>query len=249
MMRFEIITIFPEFFENIFSYSIIKRAIEKKLIEINVYNLRDFTLDKHKTVDDKPFGGGCGMVFKPEPIFRAVEFIKEKRGENLRIILLSPQGKLFNQEKAKELSKYKNLVLICGHYEGVDERVVRYLVEEEISIGDYILTGGEIPALVIIDCVSRILPGVLGKEDSLKEESFSRGILEYPQYTRPRKFRNFSVPEVLLSGDHKTIEKWRLKEALRNTYKKRPELLKEEKLTEYEKKLLLEIKEEEICQH
>jgi tRNA (guanine37-N1)-methyltransferase len=248
-MRFEIITIFPEFFENIFSYSIIKRAIEKKLIEINVYNLRDFTLDKHKTVDDKPFGGGCGMVFKPEPIFRAVEFIKEKRGENLRIILLSPQGKLFNQEKAKELSKYKNLVLICGHYEGVDERVVRYLVEEEISIGDYILTGGEIPALVIIDCVSRILPGVLGKEDSLKEESFSRGILEYPQYTRPRKFRNFSVPEVLLSGDHKTIEKWRLKEALRNTYKKRPELLKEEKLTEYEKKLLLEIKEEEICQH
>lgn len=245
MMRFEIITIFPEFFENIFSYSIIKRAIEKKIIEINVYNLRDFTTDKHKTVDDRPFGGGAGMVFKPEPIFKAVEFIKDKTGKDLKVILLSPQGKLFNQEKAKELAKEENIVLICGHYEGVDERVAKYLADEEISIGDYVLTGGEIPALVIIDCVSRLLPKVLGKEISLEEESFSRNLLEYPHYTRPRKFRNFSVPEVLLSGNHKMIKEWRIKESLRNTYLKRPDLLKKAHLTEYEKKILLKIKEEE----
>jgi tRNA (guanine37-N1)-methyltransferase len=246
-MRFEVITIFPEVFESVFSYSIIKRAVEKKILEVNVYNLRDFTHTKHKIVDDRPFGGGAGMVFKPEPIFSAVEFIKNKIGEETKVILLSPQGKLFTQSKAKELAEEKNLILICGHYEGIDERVVKYLVNEEISIGDYILTGGEIPAMVVIDAVSRLLPKVLGKEDSLKEESFAKGILEYPQYTRPAKFRNFAVPSLLLSGNHKMIEKWRTKESLKNTYLKRPDLLKKIKLNEKERKLLKEIKEEIKC--
>lgn len=246
-MRFEVITIFPEVFGSVFSYSIIKRAIEKKILEVNIHNLRNFTHTKHKIVDDRPFGGGAGMVFKPEPIFSAVEFIKNKIGEEPKVILLSPQGKLFTQSKAKELAEEKNLILICGHYEGIDERVVKYLVDEEISIGDYILTGGEIPAMVVIDVVSRLLPKVLGKEDSLKEESFAKGILEYPQYTRPAKFRNFAVPDILLSGNHKMIEKWRTKESLRNTYLKRPDLLKKIKLNEKERKLLKEIKEEIKC--
>jgi len=226
-------------FEGVFRESIIKRAQEKKKVEIHIHNLRDYSLDKHKKVDDRPYGGGSGMVMRPEPIFRAVEDIKSKIknlptkesgsrhfvGEKSKVILLSPQGKKLNQELVKELAKLKNLILICGHYEGVDERVRRYLVDEEISIGDYILTGGEIPAMVLVDCVVRLIPGVLGNKKSLQFESFQGNLLEYPQYTRPANFRGMKVPRVLLSGDHKKIEAFRKKEALRITLEKRPDLL------------------------
>jgi len=238
-MRIDIITIFPRMFEGVFRESIIKRAQEKKKVEIHIHNLRDYSLDKHKKVDDRPYGGGSGMVMRPEPIFRAVEDIKSKIknlptkesgsrhfvGKKSKVILLSPQGKKLNQELVKELAKLKNLILICGHYEGVDERVRRYLVDEEISIGDYILTGGEIPAMVLVDCVVRLIPGVLGNKKSLQFESFQGNLLEYPQYTRPANFRGMKVPGVLLSGDHKKIEAFRKKEALRITLEKRPDLL------------------------
>jgi tRNA (guanine37-N1)-methyltransferase len=225
-MRIDIITIFPKMFEGVFSESIIKRAQEKKKVEIHIHNLRDYSQDKHKKVDDRPYGGGSGMVMRPEPIFRAVEDIKSKiKNKKSKVILLSPQGKRLNQELVKELARLKNLILICGHYEGVDERVKRYLVDEEISIGDYILTGGEIPVMVLVDCIVRLIPGVLGNKKSLKFESFQGNLLEYPQYTRPANFRGMKVPKVLLSGDHKKIEAFRKKEALRITLEKRPDLL------------------------
>jgi len=238
-MRIDIITIFPKMFTGVFSESIIKRAQEKKKVEIYVHNLRDYSQDKHKKVDDRPFGGGSGMVMKPEPIFRAVEDIRSKikdlpmaksgsrqiTGKKSKIILLSPQGKKLNQELVKELAKLKHLVLICGHYEGVDERVRRYLIDEEISIGDYILTGGELPTMVLVDSIVRLIPGVLGNKKSLKFESFQGNLLEYSQYTRPANFRGMKVPEVLLSGDHKKIEAFRKREALRITLEKRPDLL------------------------
>jgi len=225
-MRIDIITIFPKMFTGVFSESIIKRAQEKKKVEIYVHNLRDYSPDKHKKVDDRPFGGGSGMVMKPEPIFRAVEDIRSKiKNKKSKIILLSPQGKKLNQELVKELAKLKHLILICGHYEGVDERVRRYLIDEEISIGDYILTGGELPAMVLVDSIVRLIPGVLGNKKSLQFESFQGNLLEYPQYTRPANFRGMKVPEVLLSGDHKKIEAFRKKEALRITLEKRPDLL------------------------
>lgn len=229
-MRIDVLTLFPNVFYPFISESIIKRARQKKLVEINIYNIRDFSLNKHKKVDDRPFGGGPGMILSPEPIFRAVEHIKEKKfsQESKReIILLSPKGERLTQKLALSLSKLKHLILICGHYEGVDERVKIYLVDREISIGDYILTGGEIPAMVVIDCVVRLIPGVLGKKESLFSESFKEKLLEYPQYTRPANFRGMKVPEVLLSGNHKKIMAWRKKQALKITRERRPDLLKE----------------------
>lgn len=244
-MRFDIITIFPEIFNAYLNESIIKRALEKKIIEAKVHNLRDFTTDRHRTVDDYPYGGGPGMVMKPEPFFNAVEMIKSD-GIPRRTVMLSPQGKVFNQDMALSMSKEsQDIILMCGRYEAVDERVRENLVDEEISIGDYILTGGELPALVIIDAVARLIPGVLGDERSMEEESFTWGILDYPHYTRPPEFRGLKAPEVLLSGNHKDILLWRRKEALRRTMQKRPDLIGKALLTDKDHKLALEIKEEE----
>ena len=234
-MRIDILTIFPKVFSPVLNESIIKRAQKKGLVKISLHNLRDYSTDKHRKVDDRPFGGGPGMVMRPEPIFRAVEAMRRKTKDERRktkIILLSPQGKVLNQKIANRLSKYKHLVLICGHYEGVDERVRCRLVDEEISIGDYVLTGGELPAMVLVDAITRLIPGVLGDKDSLKEESFSTSCLEYPHYTRPANFRGLKVPDVLLSGDHKQIALWRKKQSIKITKIKRPELLMKPKLTE-----------------
>jgi tRNA (guanine37-N1)-methyltransferase len=244
-MRFDIITIFPEIFNAYLNESIIKRAIERKIIEIGIYNLRDFTMDKHKTVDDYPYGGGPGMVMKPEPFFNAIESIK-KDGVPRHVIMVSPQGKVFNQEMALSMARGKqNLLFLCGRYEAIDERVREKLIDEEISIGDYILTGGELPALVIIDSITRLIPGVLGDERSKEEESFTWGILDYPHYTRPPEFKGLKVPEVLLSGNHKDIMVWRRKEALRRTILKRHDLIEKISLTAEDYKLMKEIKEED----
>jgi len=211
-MRIDVLTLFPQMFEVPFSFGIFKRAVDQGLVSINLYNIRDCTHDKNHTVDDYPYGGGAGMVLKPEPIFEAVETIKadlkEETGE-LPIILLTPQGRLFSQRIARELSNYRHLIFICGHYEGVDERVCEHLVTDEISIGDYVLSGGELAAMVVIDSVVRLLPGVLGSEASPLDDSHATGLLEYPQYTRPPMYRGWSVPEVLLSGNDKEIKMWK----------------------------------------
>ena len=241
-MRFDIITLFPSMFKSPFEESVIKRALQKKLIEIHLHNLRDFATDAHRTTDDAPFGGGAGMVMKVEPIYRALNYIKEKTGKKARVILLSPQGRTFNQEVALELAKEENIILICGRYEGVDERVREHLVDDEISIGDYVLSGGEIAAMVIVDTVARLIPGVLGNESSIKEDSFYRGLLDYPQYTRPAEFMGWKVPQVLRSGNHKKIREWRIKKMLEKTLERRPDLLKKAKLSPEERKYLEEIK-------
>ncbi len=237
MLYIHILTLFPEFFSSPLNVSIIKRAQEKQLVKIDLVNIRDFSKDKHKKVDDYPYGGGCGMVMKPEPIFEAVEFAKNTMMTRSRIILLSPQGVLFNQKMAKDFSQEEHLILICGHYEGIDERV-KTLVTDEVSIGDFILTGGEIPALTVVDALVRYIPGVLGSRESPEEESFSQGLLEYPQYTRPEVYRGMAVPEVLLSGNHKEIALFRRREALMRTRLKRPDMFKLLKLSESDKKLL-----------
>lgn len=219
-MKFSILTLFPEMFNGI-KQSIIGKAIEKTLIEINLIDIRDFSKDKHKKVDDTPYGGGAGMVMKPDVVYDAYKSVKS---DSAKVIYMSPKGKTLNQEKVKELAKEKHIILLCGHYEGIDQRVLDEIVDEEISIGDYVLTGGEIPAMVLIDSVSRYIDGVITKE-SVEEESFSNGLLEYPQYTRPEIFLNKKVPEVLLSGHHENIKKWRDEEALRITKQNRPDLL------------------------
>jgi len=225
-MRIDIITIFPDVFSPILNESIIRRAQNKGKVKIYLHNLRDYSSDKHRKVDDRPFGGGSGMLMRPEPIFAAVEAINSKlKTQNSKVILLSPQGKTLTQKIAANLAKYKHLILICGHYEGVDERVRQYLVDEEVSIGDYVLTGGELPAMVLIDSLIRLIPGVLGDKNSLNFESFKGNLLEYPHYTRPANFRNMRVPEILLSGDHKKIGAWRKEQALRRTKQRRPDLL------------------------
>jgi len=224
MIRFDIITIFPNMFESILNESIIKRAKGGRKITIKVHNLRDYTKDKHRKVDDRPFGGGPGMVMTPQPICDAVSKIKGRR--SVKVILMDPRGRSLTQPIVKRLSKCKNLIIICGHYEGIDERVINQVVDESISIGDYVLTGGEIPAMVFIDCVTRLVPGVLGREESLVDESFEQNLLEYPQYTRPANFRGKKVPDVLLSGNHDQIKKWRQKQSVAITKSRRPDLLK-----------------------
>ena len=224
-MRIDIITIFPEMFAPVLNESIMRRAQGKGKVAFHIHDLRDYTLDKHRKVDDRPFGGGSGMVMCAEPIFRATDKINS-RGSKAQVILLCPQGKKLDQKIAKRLAKQKHLILICGHYEGVDERVRSSLVDEEISIGDYVLTGGEIPAMVLVDCLTRLVPGVLGDKNSLNFESFEDNLLEYPHYTRPAKFKGMQVPAVLLSGDHRKIESWRKKEAFKRTRQRRPDLLK-----------------------
>lgn len=241
-MRVDIITLFPSMFQGPFDESIIKRAREKGILEINLYNLREFTYNKHRTVDDLPFGGGVGMVMKPEPLFDAVEKIKTQADCTSRIILLSPQGIPFSQEKAKELAKEQALLLVCGHYEGVDERVREHLVDEEISLGDYVLTGGELAAMVVVDVVARMLAGVLGCGDSAKKDSFYHGLLDHPQYTRPANFCGWKVPQVLLSGNHYQIKLWRRKKMLEVTLRKRPDLLRKIKLGPADRQWLREVK-------
>ncbi len=223
MLKFDVITIFPGMFDAVINESIVRRAQEKKKVSIAVHDLRDWTQDAHRKVDDRPFGGGPGMVMMPEPIFAAVKDIKGKR--KTYVVLTCAGGTPFTQAKARQLSKKKNIVFICGHYEGVDERVRQELVDESLSIGDYVLTGGELPAMVMMDAVTRLLPGVLGKAESLESESFEQGLLEYPQYTRPANFKRKKVPAVLLSGNHKQIQAWRLAEAQKRTKKHRPDLL------------------------
>lgn len=223
-MRFDVITIFPEMFTPVIGESILKRAQEKKKVSVRVHDLRTYTRDKHKKVDDRPFGGGPGMVMTPQPFFDAVKKIKGTR--KAKVILMTPSGKRLTQELARNLAKKKNLIVLCGHYEGVDERVRDGIVDESISIGDYVLTGGEIPAMVLIDCVTRLIPGVVGKETSLEEESFEGNLLEYPHYTRPANFRGAKVPDVLLSGNHSAIKKWRQEQSRRITRRNRPDLIK-----------------------
>lgn len=245
-MFFDILTIFPEMFRGPLDFSILKRAQEQGIIQVHVHDLRAFTTDKHHMVDDRPFGGGAGMVFKPEPIFQAVEKLCQAHPEiqARAIILLSPQGRTFNQQEAQRLARMQHLVLICGRYEGVDERVVEHLITDEISIGDYILTGGEIPAMVLVDAVTRLLPGALGHDQSASHDSFTQGILDCPHYTRPAEYRGMRVPDVLLNGNHQQIERWRRRKALEKTWRVRPDLLANADLTPADRALLEEIKQQ-----
>lgn len=243
-MIFNILTIFPGIFKSPLTESLLKKAMDKGLIQVRVWDLRDFATDKHRMTDDYPYGGGVGMVMKPEPIIRAVDTLKTEEPE-AKAILLTPQGEPFHQRLAKRMSAHKHWILICGRYEGMDERVRFAAVDQEISIGDYILTGGEIPALVLIEAISRYLPGFLGCEQSAEEDSFSKGLLEYPQYTRPPAFRGMEVPEVLLSGNHAQIERWRHREALRRTFLRRPDLLEQALLSEEDLNFLRELKNQQ----
>ena len=244
-MHIDILTLFPQMFDSPFSTGIFKRAIDRKLVSVSLHNIRDYTHDKHHTADDYVYGGGAGMILKPEPIFEAVESIKSQIKQEppdqlgrLPVILLTPQGRLFRQEIAYELSKDNHLILICGRYEGVDERVREHLVTDEISIGDYVLSGGELAAMVIVDAVVRLLPGVLGSEASAADDSHAAGLLEYPQYTRPEVYREWVVPQVLLSGNHAQIAKWRREQAIGRTLERRPELLDRAKLSPEERQLV-----------
>jgi tRNA (guanine37-N1)-methyltransferase len=240
-----VLSILPDVFDAYLAHGIVRRAIDGGVLKTDIYNLRDFTADRHRTVDDTPYGGGPGMVMKPEPFETAIEHIKSDGIETLTI-MPSPQGRPFDQAMAEELSKEsRRLLFLCGRYEGIDDRVREVYADREISVGDYVLSGGELPSLVIIDAVVRLLPGAVGDEKSLSEESFSWGILDYPHYTRPPEWRGFKVPEVLVSGNHREIELWRRREALRRTLKRRPDLLERATLSEEDKKLLESIKEEE----
>ncbi|MDF2570660.1 MAG: trmD [Sporomusa sp.] len=245
-MRIDIISLFPEMFTGPLGHSILKRAQNKGFISVHVTNPRDFTYDKHHIVDDCPFGGGSGMVMKPDPLFRAVEsVVSDCNASHKRIVLMCPGGQPFDQAKARELARYEQLIFICGHYEGIDARIREHVVDECISIGDYVLTGGELPAMVITDAVARMIPGVLGADDGAQQDSFYNGLLEYPQYTRPREFNGWEVPEILLSGDHAKIEKWRRKESLKATLERRPDLMEKVELSPQDRKLLQEIKTEQ----
>lgn len=237
-MNFYVLTLFPEMIENGLNHSIIKRALENKIININCINIRDFANNKHNQVDDYAYGGGAGMVIKPTPVYDSYLSIKDKVKEGTRVLYMTPQGKTFNQKMAQDFSKEEDLIILCGHYEGIDERVIEEIVTDEISIGDFILTGGELPAMMLIDSISRLVPKVLGKEESFLNESFNNNLLEYPNYTRPFIFNDKKVPDILLSGNHKKIEQWKKQQSLIRTYKKRPDLLKNYDLTKEEKEFL-----------
>lgn len=245
-MQFEVFTLLPEVFPPYLESSILKRAAQRGLIGVRVHNIRDYTHDKHHTTDDTPYGGGGGMVMKPEPVFEAVESVlglatplsPPEPDSKIPIILLTPQGRVFNQRIAEELAGYERIALLCGRYEGVDERVREHLVTDEISIGDYVLTGGELPALILIDAVARLIPGVLGDPTGAEDDSHSMGLLEYPHYTKPAEFRGWKVPEILLSGDHAKIDKWRREQALARTFHKRPDMLENAELSEKDKEFI-----------
>lgn len=240
-MHIDILTLFPEMFESALNFSLLKKAQEKSLVKINIINIRDFTIDKHKTADDEPYGGGAGMVIKAEPLLEAIKKAKDQAKAKAQVILLSPAGEKLNQEKVKELAKEKHLVLICGHYEGIDQRIRDKYVDQEISIGDYVLTGGELPALVIIDAVCRLIPGTVKEKESVVNDSFYQGLLDYPSYTRPDDLDGQKVPEILKSGNHKEISRWRRKEALKKTLFQRPDLLAQADLNEEDCQLIEEV--------
>ena len=237
-MRFDILTLFPEMFGGPLQASLLGRAIDAGVVQVHIHNIRDYAEDRHQVVDDYTYGGGPGMLMKAEPLFKAVEGVTALDSPEGRVILLTPQGRLLNHEVAAELAREPRLILVCGHYEGVDERVREHLVDDEISIGDYVLSGGELPALVVIEAVARRLPGVLGSETSLAEESHAQGLLEYPQYTRPAEFRSWTVPEVLLSGHHAQIAEWRRRQSILRTARRRPDLLARAALSEEERRLV-----------
>lgn len=242
-MRIDILSLFPAMFIGPFGESIIKRAVDRGILDIHLMNPRDFAVGRHKQVDDTPFGGGSGMVLKPEPMFKAVSFIKNTTAyARRRVLLMSPEGTVFNQAKARELAGYEQLIFICGHYEGFDGRISQYLADEIISVGDFVLTGGELPAMMMVDAVSRMLPGVLGSEESAPTDSFFNGLLEYPQYTRPREYEGMKVPDVLLSGDHAAIAKWRREKSLEVTLRSRPDLLEKAELGDADRKYLKKLK-------
>jgi tRNA (guanine37-N1)-methyltransferase len=241
-MQFEVFTLLPEVFPPYLESSILQRARQRGLIDVRVHNIRDYTHDKHHTTDDTPYGGGGGMVMKPEPVFEAVESVLGSQPTSVPIILLTPQGRVFTQRVAEELSHHERIALLCGRYEGVDERIREHLVTDEISVGDYVLTGGELPALLMIDAISRLLPGVLGDPTGAEDDSHSMGLLEYPHYTKPSEFRGWKVPEVLLSGDHGKIEKWRREQALLRTFTKRPDMLEKAELSKEDQKIVERLK-------
>jgi tRNA (guanine37-N1)-methyltransferase len=245
MLRVDLVTIFPKMVQAPLEEGIVGRAIARGLLDVQVHDLREHTTDRHRVVDDVPFGGGPGMVLKPEPLFRAVEHIKATRGEPGAVILTSPDGPTLTHAGAQRLSRLEHVVVLCGRYEGVDERVRRHLATEELSIGDYVLSGGELPALVIVDAVARLVPGVVGDEQSVERDTFARGLLDYPQFTRPADFRGMTVPPVLLSGHHREIERWRRREALARTLQRRPDLLEQVTLEPEDAALLLELREQE----
>ena len=251
-MQFEVFTLLPEVFPSYLETSIIKRARERDLINVRVHNIRDYTHDKHHTTDDTPYGGGGGMVMKPEPVFEAIETVlgsnpdptQPEPASNIPIILLTPQGRVFNQSIAQELSAHPHIILLCGRYEGIDERIREHLVTDEISIGDYVLTGGELPALILIDAIARLLPDVLGDPTGAQDDSHAMGLLEYPHYTRPPEFRGWKAPDILLSGDHAKIDKWRREQALLRTFNKRPDMLEKTELTKKDLKFIEGLKSE-----
>jgi len=253
-MQFEVFTLLPEIFPPYLEASIIKRARERGLIKVNVHNIRDYTRDKHHTTDDVPYGGGGGMVMKPEPVFEAVESVlgfapdqsTPRPESNIPIILLTPQGPVFNQNIARELSAHPRIALLCGRYEGVDERIREHLVTDEISIGDYVLTGGELPTLILIDAIARLLPDVLGDATGAEDDSHAMGLLEYPHYTRPPEFRGWKAPDILLSGDHAKIDKWRREQALLRTFHKRPDMLEKAELSKQDLKFIEKLRTENI---
>ncbi len=244
-LRFDILTLFPEMFDSPFNSSLLKKAREKNLIDVRIINIRDYALDKHKMADDYPYGGGSGMVMKVEPIAGALDTLGSL--EDALVCLMTPQGEVFNQQMARDMAGRSRIVIVCGHYEGVDERVRQNLVQKEISIGDFVLTGGELPAMIVVDAVSRLLSGVLGNESSAPGDSFSleRGLLEYPQYTRPAEFRGWKVPDILLSGHHAQIEAWRRQEALKRTWLRRPDMLEKAELSDEDRKFLDKLKGQE----
>jgi len=245
VIKFDVLSIFPEMFESPLNFSLLKKAQEKGLLNICLHDIRNWANDKHKMTDDAPYGGGCGMVMKVEPVEKALAAIRSPENDSL-VVLMTPQGKTFNQKIAAQLAEKKQIIIICGRYEGVDERIREHLVDREISIGDYILTGGELAALVLIDAVSRLIPDVLGNPESTLGESFSHNLLEYPQYTRPAEYKGWMVPDILLSGNHAQIELWHRRESLKKTYQRRPDLLKKIKLSPEDKIILEKIKSEEI---
>ncbi|WP_073154064.1 tRNA (guanosine(37)-N1)-methyltransferase TrmD [Seinonella peptonophila] len=244
-MRFDVLTLFPDMFTGFIQNSMIQKAHEKGLIETRIINFRDYAFNKHRTVDDIPYGGGDGMVLKPEPFFEAIDDLIDPNEEKPPVLLMSPQGERLTQQKVNQLATHSRLILLCGHYAGFDERIHQYVATEEISIGDYVLTGGELPAMIIMDSVSRQIPGVLGNTLSAQNDSFADGLLEYPQYTRPAEYRGYQVPEVLLSGHHLRIEKWRRQESLRRTWERRPELLDKVTLTEEDRIFLRQLEDQQ----
>jgi len=245
VIKFDVLSIFPEMFSSPLNFSLLKKAQEKGLLNICLHDIRNWANDKHKMTDDAPYGGGCGMVMKVEPLEKALAAIRCPEDDSL-VVLMTPQGEIFNQKIAAQLAEKKQIIIICGRYEGVDERIREHLVDREISIGDYILTGGELAALILIDAVSRLIPDVLGNPESTLNESFSHNLLEYPQYTRPAEYKGWMVPDVLLSGNHAEIELWHKRESLKRTYQRRPDLLKKIKLLAEDKKILEKIKQEDI---